>query len=103
MLASVSCVLKEAMVDQLDVVVARILQALQSEDGITVSVTLLRRPSQILCLFPLQIISVVQVHYATSEVPFLDFDDEEEEDGGGDKEENAGHSSVLDDSHAIEG
>ena len=102
MLASVSCVLKEAMVDQLDAVVARILQALQSEDGITVSVTLLRGPSQILCLFPLQIIPV-QVHYATSEVPFLDFDDEEEEDGGGDKEENAGHSSVLDDSHAIEG
>ena len=46
----------------------------------------------------------VQVHYATSEVPFLDFDDEEEEeDEGGEREGNPGHSSVLDDSHAIEG
>ena len=37
MLASMSCVLKEAMAEQLDAVVARILQALQSEDGVTVS------------------------------------------------------------------
>ena len=53
MLASVSCVLKEAMVDQLDAVVARILQALQSEDGITVSATLLRRPLQYCVSLPL--------------------------------------------------
>lgn len=67
----------------------------------------------IVCLFPLRIIScvcvvccahTVQVHYATSEVPFLDFDEEEEEeDEGGDREGDPGHSSVLDDSHAIEG
>ena len=37
MLASVSCVLKEAMLSQLEPVVARILQALQSEEGVTVS------------------------------------------------------------------
>ena len=37
MLASVSCVLKEGMIENLEVVVLRILQALQSEDGVTVS------------------------------------------------------------------
>ena len=37
MLASVSCVLKEGMLGQLETVVARILRTLQSEDGLTVS------------------------------------------------------------------
>ena len=81
MLASVSCVLKELMVGHLQAVVGRVLQALQSEDGVT-------------------------VHYASSEVPFLDFDEDEDEDegeGGEGGEGKLGNSSMLDDSQAIEG
>ena len=83
MLASVSCVLKELMVDHLQAVVGRMLQALQSEDGVT-------------------------VHYASSEVPFLDFDEDEDEgegegEGGEGGEGKLENSSMLDDSQAIEG
>ncbi|CAI7993545.1 Importin-4 [Geodia barretti] len=79
MLASVSCVIKEEMCGQLEPVVGRIFQALVSEEGVT-------------------------VHYASSEVPFLDFDEEEEEEEEGEGgERGEASSSMLDDSRAIEG
>ena len=51
---------------------------------------------------------VVQVHYASSEVPFLDFDDDEEEEEGietasGGATTGEGGVQQLDDSRAIEG
>ena len=110
MLASVSCVIKEGMCGQLEPVVGRILQALSSEEGVTVSRdrTLPALFLSFFSHFPLPLLSTssllvhLQVHYASSEVPFLDFDEEEEEEGEG-GERGEASSSMLDDSRAIEG
>ena len=40
MLASVSCVLREGLAGQLDTIVGRMIQALQSEEGVTVGLEL---------------------------------------------------------------
>ena len=108
MLASVSCVIKEEMCGQLEPVVGRIFQALVSEEGVTVSRdrTLPAYPSSptslVIHLFSLSV--HLQVHYASSEVPFLDFDEEEEEEEEGEGgERGEASSSMLDDSRAIEG
>ena len=95
------------MCGQLEPVVGRIFQALVSEEGVTVS-----RDRTLLLILPLQLpllstssLSVhLQVHYASSEVPFLDFDEEEEEEEEGEGgERGEASSSMLDDSRAIEG
>lgn len=75
MLASVSVVMKEAMLPHLQTIIARMLESLQSEEG-------------------------VKAHYSSSAVPFLEFDNEEEEDT-----EEVGNVSQesLEDDQDIEG
>ena len=109
MFASVSCVLQEAMASHLDSIVRRMIESLQSDEGVTVSTHLnhfqeLPFPPRV-CQEPGSHVprpcgwvcgsSCLQVHYTSSEVPFLDFDDGDEEDQG--------MAENLEDNEGIEG
>ena len=102
MLASVSSVLKEAMAVHLQSIVGRMVESLQSEEGVTVRENQQQQQQRTdahthTCTHT-HMLTHTQVHYASSQVPLFDFEEsEEEEEGGG------AHEESLEDDTDIEG